>query len=469
MSLIKYTKLFILSLALVTIASCDKDDSVVLSDPFVVAFESQSANLSELGSSTSIALVYSATASETGSFTITTNSSNAVYGVDYTTTPQAVNGEISFDIDSGTSGTNLTFNKINSNLDETTEITLTITEIDYEPSQIQGNTQFVLNNSASLGRAMQPELGGPNEQNQVYIDLSSEKNTLTQRDSWDLAFYGNDTFRVGINGSIYMATKALDATDIDAITEADVAGIQAEVAVGTFDEANTEYVDNPNGDIQDTAIDAISSNDSDNKVYLVNLGFEVGTEIPAPGSAAVSGDPRGWKKIRILRSGNDYVLQYADLNDTTHQTVTIPQSKTHNATFFSFNSNSTVAVQPEADKWDLVFTVFTNVLEGNGSYGFSDGVLHNRVNGVSSYQFDTTAQTNYDNFEFSNVDETAFLDDQRAIGSNWRDVFEGTQFEDRFYILKDANNNYYKLKFLALTSDDGVRGFPEFEYQLLNQ
>ena len=36
-----------------------------------------------------------------------------------------------------------------------------------------------------------------------------------------------------------------------------------------------------------------------------------------------------------------------------------------------------------------------------------------------------------------------------------------------FYIIKDPNGNYYKLKFTALLNDKGVRGFPEFKYKLL--
>ena len=224
------------------------------------------------------------------------------------------------------------------------------------------------------GAAIAPEVGGPNEPNQVYIDLSTNTTSSVKRDSWELGFYAGSDFRVTLNGSIYMAAGQLSETDIDAVTStsAEVKELQPKVAVGTFDAANTAYVDAPDGTITTKAIAEISSTDANNKVYLLNLGDEIGTEAPTTGSVDISDDSKGWKKIRILKSGNDYVLQYADLDATTHKEVTISKSTTHNFTFFSFNTESEVTVTPEKTNWDLNFTVFTNEIPGYGSYGYSD-------------------------------------------------------------------------------------------------
>lgn len=462
----KIYKIILFLFTIVALNSCSKDDNTIAQDPFVVAFENLSANLGTLGNNADIPLVYSTTSTSSGEIVITITNTNAVYGTDYTTTPEAIDNRISLDITNGTNGNSFTFNKLNDGLDETTEITFTITELNYPNAVIQGNTVYTINSEASLGRGYKPNVGGPNEPNQVYIDLSTETETLVQRDSWDLGFYGGSDFRVGINGSIYMAAAKLQSTNIDAVSQNDVADLQDQVAVGTFDPANEDYIDFPDGDITKSAIDPISSNNSENNVYLVNLGFEVGRETPAPGSAAVAGGPRGWKKIRVLRDGNNYILQYANLNDTTHQEVTISKNENFNFTFFSFNTNSVVDVEPEANSWDITFTVFTNVLPGAGSYGFADGVLHNRKGNVRAYEV-LTNQSSYTDFNASNVDASQFQLDQRAIGDKWRDVFEGTAFDDRFYILQDPNGNLYKLRFLALTNDNGERGFPEFEYKLL--
>ena len=464
----KRSLLLSLSLLFLAMASCSEDDnSTTQSEPFVVAFENLSANLSQIENSTEIALVYSTEASESGAITISVQAINAVYGQDFITEPEMSGDLLSLPITQGSNANGFTFTKLNPDLDETTEIVFTITNVDHPASQIQGNTAFTINASASLGRSFAPTLGGPNQQNQVFIDLSTEAEVTAQRDHWDLGFYSGAQFRVTINGAIYMAAAELESTNIDEISEADVNELLGQVAVGTFDPINENYIDHPDGDINKTAMAPVSANLSENKVYLVNLGYEVGTETPEPGSVAVAGEARGYKKIRVLREGDDYLLQFADLNDTNHQEILIEKSEGHNFTFFSFNTNSIVPIEPEASNWDIVFTVFTNLIEGSGSYGFSDGVLHNRKGGVRSYEVLTSNGVAYNDFSLANLDASQLQQDQRTIGSNWRDVFEGVVLNDRFYIIEDPNGNHYKLRFLALTNDNGIRGYPEFEYQLL--
>ncbi|GEQ85124.1 hypothetical protein ULMS_06320 [Patiriisocius marinistellae] len=454
--------------SLMSISCSDDENSVVTEASFVVAFESLSSNLGTINTSQEIAFVYSQTATESGNVTLLVETVNATYGEDFTTNPPLEGVNITVPILQGANGSSFTFNKVNQNLDETVEISFNIVSVSYPNSQIQGNTTHTLNSEASLGRGFEPEVGGPNQPNQVYIDLSTEEQTQVKRDTWDLGFYGGDDFRVGINGSIYMAAAEIDNTNIDAVTEADVASIQDQVAVGTFDPTNEVYIDNPDGDITKTAIASISANDADNNVYLINQGFEVGSETPAPGSVAVAGDARGWKKIRVLRQENGYLLQYADLNQSSHQEVVISKDSAFNFTFFSFNTNTTLPVEPQAENWDINFTVFTNILEGAGSYGFSDGVLHNRKGGVEIYTVNTDAIA-YDNFNENSIVETNFVLDQRVIGSSWREVINDDKvlIDTIYYIIRDPNNNIYKLKFTALLNDSGDRGFPEFKYNLV--
>lgn len=324
------------------------------------------------------------------------------------------------------------------------------------------------------GASVAPKTGGPNQQNQVYIDLSTNTSSAIQRDSWDLGFYSGTNFRVVLNGSIYMATSKLNATDIDAVwsTSKEVQDLQPYVAVGTFDAANTAFVDAPDGTITNTAIAEVSDTDANNNVYLLNLGFEIGTEKPATGSVAVSGDARGWKKIRILKSGNNYVLQYADLDASTHKEVIISKDADYNFSFFSFNTETEVIVEPEKSNWDLNFTVFTNEIVGFGSYGFSDYVVNNTKASAQVYMIDTDVDAlTYDTFTKEDVINSNFTNDQRSIGSSWRNGGgPGTlpSLKDNvFYVVNDTDGNLYKLQFLALTDADGERGHPEFVYSLL--
>jgi hypothetical protein len=324
------------------------------------------------------------------------------------------------------------------------------------------------------GASISPEVGGPNEPNQVYVDLSTSTTTAIQRDTWDLGFYSGTEFRVAINGSIYMAVAELSETDIDAVSSSstEVQELQPSVAVGTYQAENIIYVDAPDGTITETAISEISATDADNKVYLVNLGNEVGTETPSTGSVTISGDSRGWKKIRVLKDGDDYVLQYADLDATTHEEVTVSKNSNYNFTFFSFNTDAVVSVEPEKIEWDLNFTVFTNEIEGYGSYGYSDFVVNNVKADAKVYMIDTDVDAfTYADFALSDVVDANFTSDQRSVGSSWRNGGGPSSLpslkENVFYVVNDTDGNYYKLQFLALTNADGERGYPEFVYSLL--
>jgi hypothetical protein len=324
------------------------------------------------------------------------------------------------------------------------------------------------------GAVISPEVGGPNEPNQVYVDLSTNTTAVVKRDSWDLGFYSDTGFRVVLNGSVYMAAGQLSETDIDAVSSSssEVQELQPKVAVGTFDAENIAYVDAPIGTITNTAIAEISDIDANNNVYLLNLGYEVGTEIPATGSVDISDDSRGWKKIRVLKNGDNYVLQYADLDATTHKEVTISKNVANNFTFFSFNTESEVVVAPEKKKWDLNFTVFTNEITGYGSYGYSDYVVNNTKAEAKVYMIDTDVDAyTYESFSLVDVDNSIFTNDQRSIGSSWRNGGGPGSLpslkENVFYIVNDTDGNLYKLKFLAFTNADGERGHPEFIYSLL--
>ncbi|MDN3664871.1 HmuY family protein [Algibacter miyuki] len=323
------------------------------------------------------------------------------------------------------------------------------------------------------GAALAPNTGGSNEQNQVYIDLSTSTSTAVQRDSWDLGFYSGSEFRVALNGSIYMTAAKLSVTDIDAVnsTDTEVLDFQTKAVVGSA--GSQIYIDAPNGDITETAISEISDTDENNPVYLINLGDEVGTEPASTGSVAISGDARGWKKIRILKSGDNYILQYADLDATTHKEVTLSKNTEFNYTFFSFNTENVVSVEPKKENWDLNFTVFTNEIVGYGAYGFSDFVVNNTKADVQVYMVDTEIETtlNYTDFTLADVDASNFSTDQRGIGNSWRNSGGPSTLPslktNMFYVINDTDGNLYKLQLIALTNTDGERGHPEFIYSLL--
>ncbi|MDO4727916.1 MAG: HmuY family protein [Bacteroidota bacterium] len=325
-----------------------------------------------------------------------------------------------------------------------------------------------------------PEVGGPNQPNQVYIDLSSNTQTAVNREKWDFGFYCGDTYRVIINNSIKMAVKQLNTTDINIPQEIDYS-----VGVSTEALATDGYVDNPFGVLnsnvpgQGTAIAEISDDAEQNKVYLVNMGNHIGTEIPLPGGTNPTGDHRGWKKIRITKNNiGDYVIQYANPQDTTHNTITISKNTDYNFVHLSLTSGQTVSVQPQKTAWDLCYTTNTNYtgtsMQTAVLYFFTDLVFNNIHGGVRVYEVTTTAEERdqiYTDYKLSEVEHDKFsatnLAHQQVIGSKWRSTIDRTVNDRKFYVLKDAEGNIFKIKFLALMNEAGERGYPVFEYELL--
>ncbi|MFN2260460.1 MAG: HmuY family protein [Psychroflexus sp.] len=469
----KHLKITLQVLLLVLFVSCDNDDDNPAQSEMVVAFENSSTSFSAEDDQKTINLVFSSPATENGSLVIDWNSANSVYGEDFTTIPETTNNSFTLEFNAGDEGASFDINKLQNPIEDTEKsVEFDILEVNHSNAIAGGNTNLNVDftGAAAASGNISPEVGGPNQPNQVYVDLSGQTSTSVSREAWDLAFHQGEEFRVKLNGSLFMATAELDETDITAVTSQDVASLQGQVAVGTFDPSNMAYVDAPSGEISETAIAEISDNDEDNKVYLLNMGNAIGTQTPDPGSEDVSGDPRGWKKIRILKDGNNYILQHADLDATEFEEISISNSGNNAFEYVSLAANSTVVVDQNI-QWDLEFTTFTNEIEGAGSYGYSDFIVNNRLANVSVYAVEN-AEIAYADFNAEDISDEEFTLDQRAIGSNWRNGggpnSSPTLKQELFFVLKDSDENIYKIRFTALTDENGVRGFPKFEYEKLN-
>lgn len=452
------------------LTSCSDEESP-LGLNFVAGFKNVSVDYSKIENEQTIQLVFSKVAEQDGQIHIRVSEENAVYDLDYTTLPNTNQKELIVPIKKGQSTASFTFKNLIFPFNRSDKtLRFEIVKIDYPNAVIQGFTSLKISFDRSIGGTISPEIGGPNQPYQVFVDLSSDSQSKVKRDTWDIGFYNGSLFRIQLNGSIYMATKALTETDMTKVTKATVGNLLNTVAVGTFMDENKTFIDYPSGEILKTAIAAIEEDDSKNPVYLLNLGYEVGTSIPAIGSVAIAGNHRGWKKVRFMRKGKDYLVQYADLDDVTYQEKIIQKDADSNFTHFSFSSHEVVKVEPARNKWDISFTVFTNLIEGNGSYGFSDFVVNNSKAGVKAYQVNVDEAKNitYTTFDDTMIDESKFESDQRVIGDSWRQVTAPQKlFTDRFYILKDAENNYYKIRMLAFMNSSSLRGYPRFEYKLI--
>lgn len=327
------------------------------------------------------------------------------------------------------------------------------------------------------GNLVAPDLGGSNQANQVWFDLSTQNTQTNLRSDWDLGFYSGDEFRVILNFSSIMAAAAVSSNDIDAVNQSDFQSIINEISISA--PLNPSYIDDIYGNYLNdgTVIDEISAIDEENKVYLLKLGYEPYYGNISPYTTNPTGEFRGYKKIRILRNDeNSYKIQFANLNDSEHEEVVVNKTSNYHFAFFSFKDLATHNIQPPKDDWDLCFTVFNNVIPELGTYIFSDFVLNNSLSNVTSYEVigdPLTLESQYNDFEASDVNHSLFIEnDQTPIGSNWRETVSGTVSTpkihgDRFYVIKDTENRLYKLRFISMLNENNERGYPVFIYKEL--
>jgi hypothetical protein len=468
------------AIALLVVWACSEDDNSG-NQPNAVAFPNPSLNLSQ--EITTLNLVFQNPTPAAGEVTLSVSTVIAEYGTDFTTQPAVVNNTLVVPFAANATSAPFTFNRlVEATEDQIKHVTFTITGVTVSSISIPEPTkslQVNFDEAPITSATVSPGVGGPTVPNQVFFDLSSGIETPVDRTRWDLGFHAGDEFRVAINGSLKMAVKQINQTDMTLpITIDESVAVGEGVGTGVT-HGNIAYVDGPNGAIQLTAMQEVSSNDADNKVYLVNMGFGLTNVVPNVGSVNPYGEHRGWMKIRVLRSGNGYKLQYAAPQATTFSEVTLAKNNAFNFTFFSLVNQQVVTVQPQKDKWDILFTPFTNHTNFGGgpvSYAFQDFIVTNRLGGVSAYQVLNSAGVTYPNFTLANVVQDNFTleasIDQRVIGSNWRTGGGPTSLpsprDDRFYVLKDPAGNIYKIRFIAMTNGAGERGNPTFEYQKLN-
>jgi len=308
--------------------------------------------------------------------------------------------------------------------------------------------------------------GGSDAENSVYVDFSAETQLSVKRLSWDLAFYSGNEFRVKLNNMAGAATIGTDETDLNAVTAAnfDINTLAIGQGQGTMD-----MIDAVDGSISGTAIAEVSGNDNDNKVYVIST----------KGGTVVSAE--AVYKVRILRKGEGYTVQYGQLDATTYQSIDVAKNTETNFQYVSFTTNNVVAVEPKKEDWDIVWG-YSMYFTGPLPYSFSDLVFINHLSGVTAAEV-LTESVSYADFGEGNLSAVTFNNNIDVIGSNWRatspPATAGVK-NDRFYVIKDGVGNIYKLKFNSFTGpvsnplgsgpgDGGERGKPEIEFKLVKR
>ncbi|WP_026474971.1 HmuY family protein [Alkaliflexus imshenetskii] len=453
----------ILLLAVISVllfSSCEKDTPALPDN--LAEFSVTQLGFESTESSKTIEINFSRAVETSTTIIIGVELEDLVYGESFTTTPEVVDGKINIPVSTGQTKAEITIRKKDDVfLNGSERIVLTIDQAGENLVKgVRSSLEVLFSSIVSNGGTMtlQGGEGGASAVNSVFVNFRSNQQTQIRRDSWDLAFWCGDDFKVILNNTAATTAKGLDKFDLSQVGASDTMNLDLSIATSNSNALN--LIDDVNGNLDVTVIGSISSNVNENKVFIVNRGT-------GGGIAA-----RAWKKIKIIRNENGYTLYYANINDANYQTLNIPKNNDHNFIYFSFDKGI-VEVEPKKQNWDIVWTGGVLTTLSNGTqipYYYSDLVRTN------DYGLVTVSEVLVENIKWNEMSEThlqtlAFSTDRHTIGANWR-VTRGNigVALDRFYVVKDAFGNYYKLRFLNFTTDDGgTRGYPNIEYALIKK
>lgn len=471
-NLTKYLKLSALLFSLyviISISACSDDDPPLPDN--LAAFESATIGMGDDVDEVEIKIALTRAVDLATDITVNFTPNGLTYGDHFTTLPAASSNSLTITVPAGSNISSFTVLRSEGVFLEGSEtVTFLINRVD-EPVLIGSTSQTVLSFSSIVSEGSQLTLNGligaepgTSAGNAVFVDLSNNQQTSIARTGWDIGFYNGDDFRVIINNVSGASVIMVNETDLASVTSSDID--PDDLAVG-FGAGTLDIIDDPDGDISNTAIDAISATPDENKVYVIN---RVG------GSGAI-GDVEDLVKVRIIRKGDGYTLQHAKINERTFASVDIDKSDLNNFEYFNFTTGK-VSVEPAKDKWDLQWTwsiYKTESPAGSGNflpYGFSDLVFINHLNGTQAAEV-LTSVVSYNDFQESNLSAITFADGRNTIGPDWRVTSPPASAgvnTDRFYVIKDPVGNIYKLKFISFhPNDGGTRGKPVIEYALVKK
>ena len=429
--------------------SCSDDDAPLPDN--TVNFSATELGLGETESSKSFTINIDRKSDTPVSISIAATPKGISYETGYTTTPAIANNILTVTIPAGETSATIEVKKVATLFDGDEAIDFEITTA--SAGIVLGtkkSLKLTFGAIISTGSSMKLEggEGGASAINSVFVDFSGNEQTSAARKSWNFGFSTGSDFGVILNNTT--GSTAIEATNqsLDAkISTADSAAYVAKLVIGGG-EGNFDIIDDVLGDVSKSII-------KEGKVYIVSLG-----ESQTP-----------LYKVKVSKKDADtYTIQYAKSNEATVKSLDVPKNAAYNFVYASITSDKVVSVQPEKAKWDIEWTR-AMYKTGTLPYIFSDFVYINAKGGIQAAEV-LVSTVAYDKYEASNIPTTQFSNAIDVIGSKWRSGGGPNALPavktDRFYVVKDAANNVYKVRFVSMSGGDGgERGYPEIEYALV--
>lgn len=296
------------------------------------------------------------------------------------------------------------------------------------------------------GSETQADFGmGENYEYMVYFHLKTGTETKKKIRDWDIAFATGESERhLILNGGNEVQVFNTHDTTFKKIFP--------------LPSPNDWQWDNPNGDKDSTAFGCWWNKQNGlslGEVYLVDLGPK---SIPRI------------LKMRILSVDScQYRIAVAEPHMNNPIYRTIKKNKASNYTYFDLREMEEHTIEPESEKWDLVFTKYRHI------YYDMTPITPYYVCGV---QINTKYCRVYESrdipFEGMNKDKAIGVKLSKKadeIGYDWK-YFDMASLrysitKNQCFIIEDKDGFLYKLKFIDFYDTTGAKGHPSFVYQRL--
>jgi len=270
---------------------------------------------------------------------------------------------------------------------------------------------------------------------------------------WNLAFYAQeDDFFIRLNHAANMQAYKTDLTFDE---------------IQTIDNNWNFKVDSADGSRENVVLAYNINHTSNDTVY-----YDSTTYVLSLGKTAL-GEDLGYKKFQLLYTYQDkYFFIFADISSSFANFGQIKKDNTLNFVYYSFEDNGkTVQVEPDKATWDLLFTRSPDITQRDTIILYDYTVASVLLNPLTTTAYAETT-IKYKDQTYSNIKPELFSSKYNEIGYDWKDYNIDQSIysivENRHYVIRDVNNNFFKLKFISFYNPEtNLKGTFSFEYELL--
>ena len=274
---------------------------------------------------------------------------------------------------------------------------------------------------------------------QVFYSLTQDSiMSRNLKTDWDLAFDANtEGGKVYLNSAKYMSSWKTKVEEIELLND----------TVGFYKNHRWDAANQP---------DSLAIGDVRNvkNAFWIDRGYDE------------KGEQLDFAQIKFISvDSRKYVIKIAKQPTGKPITLEIQKDTTKNLVYFSFNTLTTLNLEPRKTDWDFQFTQYI--------HNFSNPYLAYPVTGVILNPHHTLAAVD-STLEFKKIDinmakNFKLTTRPDVIGYNWKDFVNNTYKINTHwnYVIRDVQGFYYKLRFIDYYDTNGTKGNPKFEFQKL--